>query len=58
MDNLERYKRIISNVTISILLETYGLLFHYLYIGDQRPGDQKKMELIENEILKRVGGSK
>ena len=55
MDNLERFKRIISKDTISDLLETYGLLFHYLYIGYQRPGDQYKMQIIENEIMKRTG---
>ena len=47
-----------SNDTVSTLLETYGLLFHYLYIGYDRPGDSKKMELIEIEILKRIGGNK
>jgi hypothetical protein len=58
MDELERFKRIISNDTVSTLLETYGLLFHYLYIGYGRPFDSKKMELIEIEILKRIGGNK
>lgn len=58
MDDLERFKRIISNDTISTLLETYGLLFHYSYVGCQRPGDSKKMKLIENEILNRMGGNK
>ena len=58
MDDLERFKRIISNDTVSTLLETYGLLFHYSYIGYDRPGDPKKMELIENEILNRMGGNK
>lgn len=58
MDNLERFKRIISNDTVSTLLETYGLLFHYSYIGYDRPGDSQKMELIEIEILKRIGGNK
>lgn len=58
MDDLERFKHIISNDTISTLLETYGLLFHYLYIGYDRPGDSKKMKLIENEILNRMGGNK
>lgn len=59
MDDLERFKCIISNDTVSTLLETYGLLFHYSYIGcDRRPCDSKKMELIENEILKRIGGNK
>ena len=38
MDDLERFKRIISKDTISNLLEKYGLLFHYLYIGYQRTG--------------------
>lgn len=56
MDDLERFKRIISKDTISDLLETYGLLFHYLYIGCQRPGDQYKIQVIENEIIKRTGG--
>ena len=54
----ERFKRLISSNTISTLLETYGLLFHYSYDGCQRPGDSKKMKLIENEILKRMGGNK
>ena len=58
MDDLERFKHIISNDTISTLLETYGLLYHYSYIGYQRPGDPKKMKLIENEILNRMGGNK
>ena len=58
MDDLERFKRLISHDTNSILLETYGLLFHYLYIGCQRPGDSKKMKLIETEILKRMGENK
>lgn len=58
MDDLERFKRIISNDTVSTLLETYGLLFHYSYVGCQRLGDSKKMELIEIEILKRMGGNK
>lgn len=55
MDDLERFKRIISKDTISNLLEMYGLLVHYLYIGYQRPGDQYKMQAIENEIIKRTG---
>lgn len=42
MDDLERFKRLISNDTISILLEAYGLLYHYLYVGCQRPGDSRK----------------
>jgi hypothetical protein len=58
MDELERFKRIISSDTVSTLLETYGLLFHYSYIGYNRPGDLKKMELIEIEILSRIGGKK
>lgn len=58
MDDLQRFKHIISNNTVSTLLETYGLLFHYSYIGCDRPGDSKKMELIEIEILKRMGGNK
>lgn len=58
MDDLERFKRLISDDTISTLLETYGLLFHYLYVGCQRPGDSKKMKLIETEILKRIGENK
>lgn len=58
MDDLERFKRLISDDTISTLLETYGLLFHYLYVGYQRPGDSKKMKLIETEILKRIGENK
>ena len=58
MDDLERFKRLISDDTISTLLETYGLLYHYSYIGCQRPGDSKKMKLIENEILNRMGGNK
>lgn len=58
MDDLERFKRIISNDTITTLLETYGLLYHYSYVGYQRPGDPKKMKLIENEILNRMGGNK
>ena len=41
MDDLERFNLIISSDTISSLLETYGLLFHYLYIGYQRPGESK-----------------
>lgn len=57
MDDLERFKRLISGDTIYTLLETYGLLYHYQYIGCQRPGDPKKMKLIENEILKRMGGN-
>lgn len=28
----------------------------YFYIGYQRPGDQYKMQVIENEIIKRTGG--
>nr|DAQ71789.1 MAG TPA: hypothetical protein [Caudoviricetes sp.] len=44
MDDLERFKRIISNDTVLTLLETYGLLFHYSHIGYDRPGDSKKME--------------
>ena len=56
MYDLDRFKSIIRCDTISNLLETYGLLFHYSYIGYQRPGDQYKMQAIENEILKRTGG--
>lgn len=56
MDDLQRFKRIISNNTVSTLLETYGLLFHYSYIGYDGPGVSKKMKLIEIEILKRIGG--
>lgn len=44
MDDLERFKCLISSDTISTLLETYGLLFHYSYVGCQRPGDSKKMK--------------
>lgn len=44
MDDLERFKRLISDDTISTLLETYGLLYHYSYVGCQRPGDLKKMK--------------
>lgn len=40
MGDLERFKCIITKDTISNLLEMYGLLFHYLYIGCQRQGDQ------------------
>ena len=58
MDDLERFKRLISDDTISTLLETYGLLYHYSYVGCQRPGDSNKMKLIENEILIRMGGNK
>lgn len=54
MDDLEKFKRLISNDTISTLLETYGLLYHYSYVGCQRPGDSNKMKLIENEILNRM----
>ena len=56
MDDLERFKRIISKDTIYNLLEMYGLLFHYLYIGCQRTGDHYKMQVIENEIIKRTEG--
>ena len=58
MDDLERFKCLIRDDTISTLLETYGLLFHYSYVGCQRHGDSKKMKLIENEILNRMGGNK
>lgn len=57
MDDLERFKRLISDDRISTLLERYGLLFHFSYIGYQRPGYLKKMKLIENEILNRIGGT-
>lgn len=33
-------------------------IYFYSYIGYDRPGDSKKMELIEIEILKRMGGNK
>lgn len=57
MDDLERFKRLISDDTIYTLLETYGLLFHS-YVGCKRAVDLKKMKLIENEILNRIGGNK
>lgn len=44
MDDLERFKRLISDDRISTLLERYGLLFHFSYIGCKRSGDLKKMK--------------
>lgn len=57
-ERIEEYKRNISKCETAVLLQTFGLLMHNNILVEGFDEYLLKMDIIEEEILKRTGERK